>query len=165
MESFQSSGAALSISSSDLDQNKLQDLVKNATVSSINCFLNVFKRNVRELRKTIFHFTQLLFLFDFIPINDLFQCTLLVFSPPAIVSSNNLNWFIVEMVPLSNYEDLQVDRGLWQNPADVCIAQVLSCGASLKIFYLQCIPNTTNILLVLSALINVLEYGFLLCMF
>ena len=69
------------------------------------------------------------------------------------------------MVPLSNYEDLQVDRGLWQNPADVCIAQVLSCGASLKIFYLQCIPNTTNILLVLSALINVLEYGFLLCMF
>ena len=38
MESFQSSGAALSISSSDLDQNKLQDLVKNATVSSINFF-------------------------------------------------------------------------------------------------------------------------------
>ena len=106
MESFQSSAAALSISSSDLDQNKLQDLVKNATVSSINCFLKVFKRNVRELRKTIFHFTQLLFLFDFIPINDLFQCTLLVFSPPKIVSSNNLNWFIVEMVPLSNYKDL-----------------------------------------------------------
>ena len=100
MESFQSSGAALSISSSDLDQNKLQDLVKNATVSSSNCFLKYLKAT----NKT--HFTKLIFLFVSIHTNDLLQCTLLVFSLPAVVSSSNLNSFLVEMVSLSNYEDL-----------------------------------------------------------